>query len=112
MEDGHKMGAIFFDLTKAFDSEPHRQLISKLRAIGLDDYLVSWIMNHLTNRSQSVVLHGETSDLLPVTSSGISTWSPAVLALLCTVKAWVWSDGHIRGHRGYMEQAMNFTFEI
>ena len=68
MEDGHEMGAVFFDLTKAFDSVPHRQLISKLRAIGLDDYLVSWITSYLTYRNQSVVLHGETSDLLPVTS--------------------------------------------
>lgn len=68
MEDGHEMGAVFFDLTKAFDSVPHRQLICKLRAIGLDDYLVSWISNYLTNRRQSVVLNGETSDLLPVTS--------------------------------------------
>ena len=42
MEDDHEMGAVFFDLTKAFDSVPHRKLISKLRAIGLDDYLVSW----------------------------------------------------------------------
>ena len=69
MKDGHEMGAVFFDVTKAFDSVPHRQLISKLRAIGLDDYLVSWITNYLTNRSRSVVLHGETSDLLSVTSS-------------------------------------------
>ncbi len=68
MEDGHEMGAVFFDLTKAFDSVPHRQLISKLRAIGLDDYLVSWITSSLAYRKQSVVLHGETSDLLPVTS--------------------------------------------
>ena len=30
---------------------------------------------------------------------------------LCTVKAWVhlnWSESHISGHGGYMEQAMNF----
>ena len=68
MEDGHEMGAVFFDLTKAFDSVPHRKLICKLRTVGLDDYLVSWILNYLTNRSQSVVLNGQTSDLLPVTS--------------------------------------------
>ena len=68
MEDGHEMGAVFFDLTKAFDSIPHRQLISKFRDIGLDNYLVSWITSYLTYRNQSVVLHGETSDLLPVTS--------------------------------------------
>ena len=33
---------------------------------------------------------------------------------LCIVKAWVHlnrSDGHIWSHRGYMEQAMNFTLE-
>ncbi len=68
MEDGHEMGAVFFDLTKAFDSVPHRKLISKLRAIGLYDYLVSWITSYLAYRNQSVVLHSETSDLLPVTS--------------------------------------------
>ena len=31
--------------------------------------------------------------------------------LLCTVKAWVhlnWSEGHISGYEGYLEQAMNF----
>ena len=34
----------------------------------MDDYLVSWISNYLTNRSQSVVLNGEISDPLPVKS--------------------------------------------
>ena len=68
MERGHTMGAVFFDLTKAFDSVPHRQLIYTLRTIGLDNYLVSWIANYLTNRTQSVVLNGESSDPLPVLS--------------------------------------------
>ena len=48
-EEGHETCAVFFYLTKAFDSVPHRQLISKLKMIGLDDYLVSWITNYLTN---------------------------------------------------------------
>ena len=65
MEDGHETGAVF---TKAFDSVPHRQLVSKLRAIGLNKYFVSWITNYLTNRSQSVILSGETFGPLPVTS--------------------------------------------
>lgn len=46
---------------------PHKQLISKLKTIGLDDYLVSWISNYLTKRHQSVVLNGEASNWLPVT---------------------------------------------
>jgi hypothetical protein len=86
MEAGHEMGAVFFDLTKAFDSVPHRQLICKLRAIGLDDYLISWISNYLTGRSQSVVLNGETSCRPPPCevgrTSGISTWSPAVSTII------------------------------
>lgn len=68
MEEGHETGAVFFDLTKAFDSVPHSQLISKLKAIGFDDYLVSSISEYLTNRHQSVVLNVEASDWLSVTS--------------------------------------------
>ena len=45
--------AVFFDLTKAFDSVPHRQLVSKLRAIGLNEYLVFWITNYLTNTTRT-----------------------------------------------------------
>ena len=54
MEKGHEIATIFFDLTKAFDSVPHRQLIAKLEAIGLNEHLISWITDYLTNRHQSV----------------------------------------------------------
>ena len=68
MEKGHEIATIFFDLTKAFDSVPHRQLITKLEVIGLNEHLFSWITDYLMNRHQSVVLNGETSTPLPVTS--------------------------------------------
>ena len=68
MEKGHEIATIFFDLTKAFDSVPHRQLITKLEVIGLNEHLISWITDNLTNRHQSVVLNGKTSTPLPVTS--------------------------------------------
>ena len=53
---GDQAGAVvFFDLTKAFNSVPHTgihiyngQVLCRLRAIGLNDYLVSWISNYLT----------------------------------------------------------------
>ena len=59
---------MFFDLTKAFNSVPHRQLIAKLEAIGLNAYLINWIKNHLTHRAQTVVLNGASSQPLPVLS--------------------------------------------
>ena len=68
LEEGKEISAVFFDLTKAFDSVPHRQLIAKLEAIGLNAYLINRIKNYLTHRTQSVVLNGASSQPLPVLS--------------------------------------------
>ena len=65
MEGGNEFSA-FFDLTKAFDSVPYRHLINKLETIGLDEHRPG--SNYLTNRYQSVVLNGQTSETLPVIS--------------------------------------------
>ena len=56
------------ELTKAFDSVPHSLLLSKLEDSGLDPYMIKWISDYLTNRSQSVVLNGISSQSLPVIS--------------------------------------------
>ena len=50
LEEGKEISAVFFDLTKAFDSVPDRQLIAKLEAISLNAYLINWIKNYLTHR--------------------------------------------------------------
>ena len=68
LEEGKEISAVIFDMTKAFDSVPHRQLIAKLEAIGLNAYLINWIKNYLTHRTQSVVLNGASSQPLPVLS--------------------------------------------
>ena len=68
LEEGKEISAVFFDLTKAFDSVPHRQLIAKLEAIGLNVYIINWIKNYLTHRTQTVVLNGASSQPLPVLS--------------------------------------------
>ena len=59
---------IYLDLKKAFDTVPHKRLVIKLKAHGIGEQLCSWIENWLTDRKQRVVINGEASDWLPVTS--------------------------------------------
>ena len=61
---------IYLDFQKAFDTVPHKRLLIKLKAHGIRDQLCSWIGNWLANRKQRVVLNGEASDWLHV-SSGV-----------------------------------------
>ena len=68
MESGIEAAAVFFYFTKAFDSVPHKPVIEKLQAIGLDVYLVQWITDYLTNRTQYVVVNGVSSKPLSVIS--------------------------------------------
>lgn len=68
LDDGSEIGSVFFDLRKAFDSVPHAALLDKLLALQLNNYLLQWIHSYLANRSQTVVVGGEESTMLPVVS--------------------------------------------
>ena len=61
VDEGKEVCAIYFDLRKAFDSVPHRSLIDKLETIGLNQYILRWVVYYLSGRSQYVVLNGERS---------------------------------------------------
>ena len=61
LEEGKEICAVFFDFKKAFDSVPHRPLITKLQQMGVPNHLLVWISSYLTNRSQKVVVNGATS---------------------------------------------------
>ena len=66
LDKGQEVGAIFFDLRKAFDSIPHRRLIEK--ECNLPHALIRWISSYLTCRSQKVVVEGAISRSKPVVS--------------------------------------------
>ena len=71
LEEGKEICALFFDFKKAFDSVPHRPLITKLQQMGIPYHLLVWISSYLTvltNRSQEVVVNGATSESMPVLS--------------------------------------------
>ena len=53
---GRLTGALFVDLKKAFDTVPHKELISKLERFGFVDNSIAWFTNYLSNRSQVVSL--------------------------------------------------------
>jgi len=56
------------DISKAFDTVSHTHLLVKLRRVGTDGRVLSWIMNYLSNRRQRCIVDGSVSDWLPVTS--------------------------------------------
>ena len=49
-------GALFVDLKKAFDTVPHKKLISKLERFGFVDNSIAWFTIYLSNRAQVVSL--------------------------------------------------------
>ena len=81
LENGNEIGAVFFDFRKAFDSVPHRALLSKLESLNLNPMLLRWVQSYLAGRTQQVAPNGITSDLLPDlhgSSTGFCCWSSTI----------------------------------
>ena len=52
LNKGNRIGAIFMDLSKAFDTLDHFLLIATLEAYGFDSLTSKFMTNYLTNRKQ------------------------------------------------------------
>ena len=61
MEDGGAVDIIYTDFAKAFDSIPHKRLISKVNALGIKGDILQWIQSFLSDRKQRVVVEGKPS---------------------------------------------------
>ena len=59
-------GAVFLDLSKAFDTVDHDLLLAKLKHIGACDNVVSWFTSYLTNRFQLTAVGDVQSSLRPI----------------------------------------------
>lgn len=68
IDAGVQTDAILLDFAKAFDKVPHPHLLRKLEYYGLSGSLLMWIRNFLHDRTQRVVIDGESSNVAPVTS--------------------------------------------
>ena len=63
-ESGKLTGALFIDLRKAFDSVPHKELLSKVRRFGFGENSINWFTSYLSD----VSLDNELLSPLPVLS--------------------------------------------
>ena len=60
--------AILLDFQKAFDKVPHQRLLYKLKYYGISPQALNWVHSFLTNRTQQVLLEGNMSSSINVTS--------------------------------------------
>ena len=62
------MDMIILDFSEALDEVPHQRLIRKLQFYGIQGSILISIKSWLTSRSQSVIIDGECSKSVDVTS--------------------------------------------
>ena len=68
LDQGYEVCAVFFDISKAFDTVPHLPLLETMERLGLDKYLLRWIYSYLLHREQFVGVNGCNSHSLPAIS--------------------------------------------
>ena len=59
IENSHSSDCIYLDYQKAFDTVPHKRLISKLYAYNIDEKIINWIKYYLLERKQYVEINGQ-----------------------------------------------------
>ena len=67
MKRGNLCGAVFLDLSKAFDTVNHSILLAKLYSFGLTPNTVQWFQSRVSHRKQRTSCGKEISYPLPVT---------------------------------------------
>ena len=69
MDSSKLIGAIYLDLTKAFNTISHKVLIDKLPKFGIRVKSLDWFVDYLFNKSQTVEINGCRSGVKPIVSS-------------------------------------------
>ena len=67
-KEKNSVDVVYLDFAKAFDTVPHKRLLTKLEAYGISGILLKWIQSFLSNRRQRVRQGEALSDWCAVTS--------------------------------------------
>ena len=70
MDHNIQIDMILLDFSKVFDTVPHRRLLKKLKFYHIENQVIHWIEKWLTVHKQRILLDGELSNYVPV-SSGV-----------------------------------------
>jgi len=62
LDEGNSVDCIYMDFMKAFDTVPHKRLLSKLKTYGFSTIMLKWIEEFITGRTQIVRIDGELSE--------------------------------------------------
>ena len=68
IDEGNSVDIIYFDCQKAFDKVPHRRLLNKLQAYGIEGQAYNWIKSFLLHTKQRVIVNSQPSQWTEVTS--------------------------------------------
>jgi len=66
LDQSHQTDVSVMDFSKAFDKVDHHKLVYKLKHMGVNPYITTWIEDFLHNRSQQVLVEIKVSDRLSV----------------------------------------------
>jgi hypothetical protein len=68
LASGRPVDLVYLDFAKAFDTVPHKRLLAKLAAYGIDEQLCARVKDFLSDRKQRVVMGEFESEWIDVTS--------------------------------------------
>src|SRR6218665_3236690 len=68
LDTNNQVDLMYLDFAKAFDKVPHKRLIRKMQACGIQGSVLQWIIKWLKNRRQRVRIRGKDSERINVTS--------------------------------------------